>query len=240
MDISCKTDVGKKRVHNEDSLIVDDKKNIFIVADGMGGHKSGEWASKMAVEVAYDYIVSTMKKDYKDKEISSLLRTALIKAHETIKLSEKLDFNFKGMGTTLVLMLIRENKAFICHVRDSRAYLISGHIRQITKDQTLGNYLMEHEHKNPEEIPLKAWHTITQAVGVSEKLNPELNCVELKTGDIIILCSDGLTDMLTDNEIEAIVKKHQKEHIKIMADILVKLANSKGGKDNVSVVVVRY
>jgi len=240
MDISCKTDVGKKRVHNEDSFIVDEKKNIFIVADGMGGHKSGELASKMAVEVAYDYILSNIKQDYGDKELSHLLRTALLKAHETIKLSEKLDFNFKGMGTTLVLMLIKENKAFICHVGDSRAYLIRNHIKQITKDQTLGNYLVEHEHKNPEDIPSKAWHTITQAVGVSDKLIPELNWLTLQTGDVLLLCSDGLTDMLNDREIEAIVQKHQKEHIKIMADILVKAANCKGGKDNVSVVIVRY
>lgn len=240
MKVSSKTDTGKRRDHNEDSIMFDDRRDIYLLADGMGGHKAGEMASKMAVEVAYDYLAAKTKKKISEKEIPDLLATALLKAHNAIKVSEKIDVEFKGMGTTLVIMIIKKDRAYICHVGDSRAYHIGDNIRQVTKDQTLGNHLIEHEKKRIEEIPNKAWHTLIQAVGVSRNIVPASNEVELKTGDVILLCSDGLTDMLTDKEIEDIIKKSRDSDFKDIADFLVEEANRKGGKDNISVILVKH
>ncbi len=240
MKESSKTDTGKKRDHNEDSIMVDDRRDIYLLADGMGGHKAGEMASKMAVEVAYEFLAASTKKDMDHKKIPGLLAEALIRAHDAIKVSEKIDFEFKGMGTTLVIMMVEGTKAYICHVGDSRAYHISSNIKQVTKDQTLGNHLIDNENKRPEEIPNKAWHTLIQAVGVSKNIVPASNAVELKTGDILLLCSDGLTDMLSDIEIEEIIKKCRDNDFKDTADLLVEKANSKGGRDNISVIAVQY
>ncbi|MCP4106220.1 MAG: serine/threonine-protein phosphatase [Desulfobacteraceae bacterium] len=240
MKESSRTDTGKRRDHNEDSIMIDDRRDIYLLADGMGGHKAGEMASKMAVEVAYEFLAANTKEDIDNKDIPSLLAEALLKAHNAIKVSEKIDLEFKGMGTTLVIMMLRGAKAYICHVGDSRAYHISSSIKQITKDQTLGNHLIDTENRRPEDIPNKAWHTLIQAVGVSKKIIPASNEVELQTGDIILLCSDGLTDMLSDAEIEEIIKDCRDNNFKETANLMVEEANRKGGKDNISVIAVQY
>ncbi len=246
MEIAESTDPGKKRSHNEDSLIVDERRGIFIVADGMGGHLSGEIASRMAVEVAYDYLsrkIDTKKIDASNidaKSIIRILKTALNKAHEAVKISSDGDMTLKGMGTTLVIMIIIDDNAFIAHAGDSRAYLIRDDIKQITTDHSLGNYLMRKKKLPRDKVPARAWHTITQAVGVSVMFKPQLKKISLESNDVLLLCSDGLTDMLQDEEIKNLVVNNREDDFEKIADLLVEAANRKGGRDNISVVLVKH
>lgn len=240
MKADYKTDTGKQRKHNEDSLIVDARRDIFIVADGMGGHRAGEMASRMAVEVVYDYLLASVDQTSGGKDTHDLLKTALFKAHEAIMASTINNLPLKGMGTTLVIMIIRGNRAYICHVGDSRAYLIRDGIRMLTKDQTVGDYVVRHKKMRLEEVPRKFWHTLTQAVGVTKKIVPASKDFELQPGDILLLCSDGLSDMISDEELLKIIQENRDENFDKTANILVDAANAKGGIDNISVVVVEY
>lgn len=240
MKVNYKTDVGKKRSQNEDSLVVDEKRGIYLLADGMGGHQAGEVASRMAVEVAYDFLLHTVGRDTSDEELPGILKEALFKAHEAIKLSTKIDMDYEGMGTTLIQLMVRKDKAFVCNTGDSRVYLIRDRIRQVTKDQTWGDYLVEHKNMEPEKIPAQSWHILTQAVGVTAKIRPELKRINLKDDDVLLMCSDGLTDMLTDKEIEEIVRRSRDDGFNKAAVELVDAANRKGGRDNISVVLVKY
>lgn len=233
-----KSDPGKKRTNNEDRFFVDKDQGIFLLADGMGGHQAGEVASNLAVEEAYAYLKDKISQTNDEKDISKLLAEALFQAHDAIKEKSKNDLNLMGMGTTLVEMVIKGEEAYICHVGDSRAYLLRNGIEQITRDQTVGDYLVEHNVMKREQVPHQKWHTLTQAVGVSESIVPEIKHVEFKTGDLLLLCSDGLTDMLSDEEIEEIVQKHRND-INKAADALIEEANHKGGRDNISVVLVK-
>jgi protein phosphatase len=175
-----------------------------------------------------------------DKEIAKLLVRALFSAHDAIKEKAKTDLNLMGMGTTLVEMVVKDGKAHICHIGDSRAYILREGIRQITRDHTVGDYLVEHNIMSREEVPPRKWHTLTQAVGLgSESLVPELNSADLEAGDYLLLCSDGLTDMLRDEEIEKVVRGCAGD-VNMAVDALVEEANSKGGRDNISVILVEY
>jgi len=238
MKIAYKTDVGKKREGNEDSLKVDEGNNLFLLADGMGGHQAGEVASEMAVKVAHAYIAQAVSEEENKDSISKTLSKALFKAHDAIIEKAKTDINLMGMGTTLVVLVIRDKKATICHVGDSRAYLLKDASEQITKDHTVGHYLVKQGIMTEEQVPPQKWHTLTQALGASSDLLPELHHVDLKEGDTLLLCSDGLTDMLADEEILKIVQKYN-DKVEKTVNSLIKAANRKGGRDNISVVLVR-
>ena len=142
-----------------------------------------------------------------------------------------------GMGTTLVVMLIRENQVFICHAGDSRAYMFRNKLERLTRDHTAGDYLVGYGIMKQEQVPERQWHTLTQAVGASDDLAPETKQLKLKPDDMLLLCSDGLTDMLVDMEIEEILKTSDGDPEKAV-DYLINAANDKGGRDNISVVVV--
>jgi protein phosphatase len=238
MKVAYKTDIGKKRTTNEDSIFVDESKNIFLIADGLGGHQAGEVASNMAVKESYSYLKRNLSKAENEEDISNLLIKSLMKAHNAIKAKSTTDINLIGMGTTLVEMLVKDSKAHICHIGDSRVYFLRDGIKQVTKDHTFDNYLAERKDKKMKQryLPL---HILTQAVGESETLVPELKQVKLKTGDILLLCSDGLTDMLSDKEIELTIQKHG-DNLPMAVDNLIKKANDKGGIDNISVILVKY
>ena len=151
------------------------------------------------------------------------LTEALFKAHDAIKEKAKTDLNLMGMGTTMIQVVVKGNTAHICHIGDSRAYLLQDGIMQITKDQTVGNYLVKHKIMGQEEVPPQKWHTLTQAVGVSENLVPDINRIDLRDRDFLLLCSDGLTDMLNEEEILDIVMKHRSKPDKAV-DTLIKKA----------------
>ena len=239
MKSAYKSDIGKKRTSNEDYLLADDQNGIFILADGIGGNNAGEMSSQIAVNESYLYLKDRVGQVESEKEIYKLLAEALFNAHNTVMEKSKTDLLLVGMGTTIVEMVIKDKKAYICQIGDSRVYLLRKEIKQITKDQTVGDYLVKHNIMPREKIPPQKWHTLTQAVGISRTIVPELYNIELKEDDILILCSDGLTGMLCDEEIGKIIIENQDNLINAL-DTLVTSANNKGGKDNISVILVRY
>jgi PPM family protein phosphatase len=238
MKTISKTDVGKVRTNNEDSILIDEKRGIFILADGMGGHNAGEVASKLAVDTAHDFLKDYIVKTKDDEEILRILDSAVVKAHEAIKEKAYSDINLRDMGTTIVVLVIKKKRAYLCHAGDSRAYLLRDSLEQLTKDHTMGEYLVDKKIMPREQVPLQQWHTLTQAVGVGNAPAADKKYVDIKKGDLLLVCSDGLTDMLTDEEITAILKKDN-NNINDLADSLVAEANDRGGRDNISVVLVQ-
>lgn len=238
MRVSHKTDVGKKREGNEDAILVNEEMNVFLLADGMGGHQAGEVASRMAVEEAHAYIAQALGEKENPDRLSKILSKAFFKAHDAILEKAKSDLALTGMGTTLVVLATKDNQGFICHAGDSRAYLLRDAIEQVTEDHTVGTYLVKQGIMTREKVPPQKWHTLTQALGASPDLVPEVHQIDLREGDTLLLCSDGLTDMLSDEEILKIVQKCN-GNVEKAANGLVKAANKKGGRDNISVVLVR-
>lgn len=240
MQSAYRTDPGRRRKENEDSVMMDLRKNIFIVADGMGGYRAGEMASRMAVEVAYDHLSRSIPADADMDRVGKEMSAAILKVHETIRFSTQNNPALLGMGTTLVMLMVRKNRACICHSGDSRGYIVRETLRQVTRDHTWGNHLMETEGQSPDEIPEKAWHALTQAVGVSEVIAPEITQLTLAPEDVILLCTDGLTDMLSDSEIADILLPRRRDLLEKVVAQLVDAANDRGGRDNISVLLARY
>jgi len=228
---------GLIRQSNEDFILTDDTLGIYLLADGMGGHNAGEVASEIAVKVAHTYLAARLSCG-SDKKIPTLLSKAMHAAHKAIKTKARSDLSMMGMGTTLVEVIIRGIKAFICHTGDSRAYHYHDALRRITRDHTVGDYMLESKTLPRERIPEKQWHTLTQAVGVGAPPVHDFQQMDIFSGDLLLLCSDGLTDMLTDEEIETIIK-NEDLNIDGITKNLIEAANIKGGRDNISVVLVR-
>ena len=228
---------GQVRQNNEDFILVDDDLGIYLLADGMGGHNAGEVASALAVKTAHAYLVERLL-SVSENEIPDILFEATKAAHAAINAKAKTDLSLMGMGTTLVEVVVRNNKAVICHAGDSRAYLYRNTLQRLTRDHTMGDHLLENNVLPRERIPEKQWHTLTQAVGIGDPPMPDIKQIELASGDMLLLCSDGLTDMFTDMEIGALIAGGNSD-LKNITQGLVDAANSKGGVDNISVVVVR-
>jgi len=243
---------GLVRQGNEDFIHVDDDLGIYLLADGMGGHNAGEVASELAVKTAHAYLAERIASASPD-EIPDILSEAMKAAHVAVNAKAKTDFSLMGMGTTLVEIIVRNDKAFICHAGDSRAYLYHNTLQRLTRDHTMGDQLLENNILPRERIPEKQWHTLTQAVGVGDLPIPDMKQIELVSGDMLLLCSDGFTDMLTDAEIGALIAggadastpyprqrgTSGNSDLKNIAQGLVDAANNKGGRDNISVVLVR-
>lgn len=239
MKIGYKSDVGKVRKNNEDSLLVDERQGIFIVADGLGGHQGGGVASHMAVEIVGDFLKDKIPSCDKKEDFYKLLMEAIFIANERIKLQAARDINLKGMGTTIVIALLHNDTLYISHVGDSRAYLIrQGNIKQLTEDHSVAVQMVKAGMITAEEARthhLK--HMITQALGISEYLAPGFEMLNLEKGDYILLCTDGLTDMLTDQEILSSIIGCNGEPEK-GCELLINEANKKGGKDNITVILL--
>ena len=232
------TDVGRKRQLNEDYVCarteeVGNLSNFFIVADGMGGHKAGDRASKETVEMMLEKISTVKETDPK-----VILQEALNVANRKVFLDASASEDLEGRGTTVVAATILDGKLLAMNVGDSRLYLISdGEIRQITMDHSLveemvrkGILAKEKARNHPKK------NIITRAVGVAPTVEPDFFEVDLKAGDRILMCSDGLSNMLEDEELQKIVDSVGSLEDK--AKFLVDAANVNGGKDNVSVILI--
>lgn len=231
------TDVGRKRQMNQDCVFssetpIGNLPNLFIVADGMGGHKAGDYASKCTVETMKEVALRSFEKDP-----AVILRDAIEEANERIFVKAGEEEAYEGMGTTVVAATILGKNLQIANVGDSRLYIINEEIKQITKDHSLveemvrmGGIDREAARNHPDK------NIITRAVGVSEQVLVDFFTVELTKQDTILLCSDGLTNMLDDEEILMIVRG-QRDVVE-KAQQLVRMANERGGRDNISVVVV--
>ena len=233
-EVAAKTDVGKLRSKNEDAFHVDAERGLFIVADGLGGHLGGEVASRLAVEEIVSYITERDRDDVDEH----LLRNAVISANEKIYRRSREDLSLLGMGTTVVVAFIEKRTLWMAHVGDSRAYILSeSGLALLTEDHTLlyeamkqGATHEEHQIKHVYRGPL------SRAVGVERSVTVDTR--EYEFGDEgLLLCTDGLTDMLLDNEIEEVLRTDAAPPE--ACDSLIRMANEKGGIDNITVIVVR-
>ena len=231
------TDTGIIRETNQDYLFASEKSvgnlpNLFIVADGMGGHRAGDYASRHTVE----RIVASITRSEEEKPIS-ILKEAIDKANELLIAESKRDETKSGMGTTLVIASIFDNIMYVANVGDSRLYICGQSIRQITRDHSLVNEMIlmgeisEQEAKNHPDK-----NVITRAIGVKEHVEADYFEVELTNDELILLCTDGLTNMVSDDEIQKILVND--EILENKAEKLIKRAHKNGGSDNITVMII--
>jgi len=242
------TDIGKRRANNEDAIFAAD--NLFVVCDGMGGHKAGEIASRLAIEEISGFV----KRAEEDAEITwpfgfdgalsgdaNRLRTAIRLANRAIWSKAASAEAYSGMGTTVVAMIISPTRPMITYasVGDSRIYLVrSGAIRQLTRDDSWANLSWGPEAVN-EMARAAMQHVLTKALGTQDEVDFEIESRDLRDGDILFLCSDGMTNMVSDERILSVVSSYDPD-VTGACQTLVAEANRRGGRDNLSVIVVRY
>lgn len=239
------TDVGKKREKNEDSLLVNADLGLFMVADGMGGHLGGEFASRIAVKTVEETVRQLL--DDPDATISTdvvfdrsdpgeVLKYSIRTASQRIFEEAARNPNLRGMGTTAVSLLVRDGKGFIAHVGDSRAYLVrDGGISQLTADHSLVAEQLRAGFITPEELRHhKFKNIITRSVGFQNDVEIDLLIRDLEVGDRFLLCSDGLSNMVEDPDLQKIVSRNQPKEA---CQKLIELANKRGGDDNVTVII---
>ncbi len=222
-----RTDVGRGRPENEDSILVDDAHGLYAVADGMGGHRAGEVASATAVETLQSAFLEGRPID-----------RAIEEANAAVFAKAAGDAALRGMGTTLTAVAVDGGTAVLGHVGDSRAYLLrDGAVTQVTDDHSLVEQLVREGRLSPEEAqnhPQRA--IITRALGVDAEVQVDTYRVDLRPGDRLVICSDGLTNMLSDDTIGATLRRHADPQQ--AADTLVDMANQAGGDDNITVVIL--
>lgn len=232
------TDIGRKRELNEDYIYTSGQPigalpNLFIVADGMGGHKAGDYASMHTV----DRFVEVIRELGEEHGVQDAINEAVTAANAYIYQRSRENSNLSGMGTTLVLASCIGNEAIVANIGDSRLYLVNDAMTQITRDHslveemvTLGGIDREMARNHPDK------NIITRAVGVKEEVAADFFEVDLTKGDKLLLCSDGLTNMLRDEEIHQIIQENKE--LEQAAKALVDAANENGGRDNIAVVLV--
>ena len=232
------TDIGKRREMNQDYVFtsetaVGNLPNLFLVADGMGGHKAGEYASRFTV----DTIVESVKAS-RETEPVAIMKEAVTKANELLIEEARADEKKSGMGTTIVVATILGKKLYVANVGDSRLYLVNREISQITRDHSLVEEMVrlgEMDKAEAKDHPDK--NVITRAIGAIPDVVIDFFEVELEEEDTVLMCSDGLTNMIEDEDIKKIILTQR--DIAEKAEKLVMTANENGGKDNITVVVIK-
>lgn len=240
MQIFSRIDIGKMRRSNQDAYFADtlsDGSVLAVVCDGMGGANAGNVASEKAVELIKKYVQNSYRKSMDSGSILNMLSGAVQSANIRIYDMSIKDEALSGMGTTTDVVLVRDNTAHICHVGDSRCYRIYNKgISQITRDHSMVQSLVESGKLTPEEAkvhPRK--NVITRALGAEEDVVPDIYELSLDEGDMLMLCTDGLTNFM---ETKDILKVFRNNDISQVADILIDTANENGGGDNITVVIV--
>ena len=233
-----KTDVGIKRTMNQDSLFCSDSpvgsfRNLFIVADGMGGHKAGDRASRLCIENMVAQV-----RESASKTPVTIFEEAITYANRAVYESAKEDIEFEGMGTTMVACTLQEDTLYVANIGDSRLYLLRDELQQITTDHSLveemvkiGNITESEARVHPQK------NIITRALGIDEMVQADYFELQVREGDVILLCSDGLTNMVEDEEIEYII--HHAGSLEEAGDQLIDQANYNGGSDNITAVLVQ-
>jgi len=232
------TDVGKKRADNEDSFLLLSDKHLYIVSDGMGGHNAGDVASAHAVAALESFLIDKNLSVMMPDEIRKTLMDAVMSAHKTVLDLSRTKTEYSNMGCTLVLAFIHNNTLYTCHAGDSRAYVINHEeIVHVTTDHSVVMELVVLGKMTKEAARLSPMkNQITQALGLPHYFDPEYNRWELKKGDTVLLCTDGLWDMLSDAQIHELIilNNSAKEICKKLIDS----ANHEGGYDNITAVVI--
>lgn len=240
------TDVGKKRKNNEDSLFLSDKQKLYVVADGMGGHQAGEVASSLVVETLWEY----MKRFAEGEDVEELeayddalsleanrLLSGIRLANQSVYQAAQSKPAYKGMGSTVSSAYFTKNTLITANVGDSPIYLIhNGKIEMLSVPHTV---MAEQEAMDPEnakQLGQEFRHMLTRAMGVRESVDADISEIQCFKGDRLVICSDGLSEKVTKDEIHEIVKKERSDKA---CRKLVDLANERGGDDNITVIVLR-
>jgi PPM family protein phosphatase len=241
------TDIGLVRKQNQDAFSLDNTFGLWMVADGMGGSAGGEVASQIAVEtiahVVRTQLASEPSQDVQPDRFESILHQALETANQAIRQKAAQTTHLRGMGTTIVVVAITRistgYQAVVAHVGDSRAYLFRHRtLSLLTKDHSLVEERLALHLITPEQVrthPLR--HVLTKALGIEPQVSPTIHTFPLESSDLILLCSDGLTKMLTDQDIHTLVVQEGR-HFQSLVQSLVTTANRFGGEDNTTVVVI--
>jgi PPM family protein phosphatase len=249
IEVAGQTDVGRKRSHNEDNFAIYSEFGLYVVADGMGGHASGEVASQMAVETLRDFFFNTSddpertwpykmdrSKGYEENRLITGVKLSNLRIYETAQKNSKQ----RGMGTTICALFAVEDGIYVAHVGDSRAYRIrSGKIEQLTEDHSLLNDYKKMKKLTPEEIenfPHK--NVIVRALGMKETVKVDTRFEVPEPGDTLLLCSDGLCGPVTDEQMLDVVTKTP--DLPSATRALIDAANANGGPDNITCVLARW
>ena len=239
MKIFSKTDKGKVRADNQDAFFagrISDSAVFAVVCDGMGGANAGSVASENAVRHISEYIIKSYRNEMSADELETLVRNAVISANIELYDMSVNDPLLLGMGTTAVIALVKDGETVIANVGDSRIYLVNEEIRQLTRDHSVVQSLIESGKITPEDAkvhPRK--NVITRAIAAEENVTPDSAVIKLNYGDSLLLCTDGLSNYLDDGDILNIFKNTD---ISAVPEALIARANSNGGGDNITVVTL--
>ncbi|NDY91025.1 Stp1/IreP family PP2C-type Ser/Thr phosphatase [Ideonella sp. TBM-1] len=235
-------DPGRARRNNEDAVLVDESLALCLLADGMGGYNAGEVASDMAIREARDEFarwVASGQVSSSEGEVRRALVASARRANRSVYAAAQRTPEYAGMGTTLVQALFGVDRMWVGHVGDSRAYRFrQNKLEQITRDHSLLQEQIDAGLITPEEAKFSAHRNlVTKAVGVEPEIDPEVHGHDLRVGDLILMCSDGLSDMVPDAQIADILRLHPT--LPAMGKALIDAANAAGGRDNISVVLAK-
>jgi serine/threonine protein phosphatase PrpC len=242
LEFASLTDTGRARSNNEDAVKVDGALGLAVLADGMGGYNAGEIASDMAVNAVQADLASWFQRTsgpYGDADLRGALVHSAQAANHAVFHAANSRPEYAGMGTTLVTALFAEQRVWVGHIGDSRAYrLRGGQLSQVSRDHSLLQEQIDAGLLTPEEASYSMHRNlVTRAVGVEPDVELELHPHDLRAGDVVLLCSDGLSDMLPDLQIAQVMRAH--EALEAMAQALVDAANAAGGRDNIAVILIR-
>ncbi len=232
------TDVGIRRSMNQDFIYaqtgpVGSLENVFLLADGMGGHNAGDYASRFAVEE----LVSFFGQKFPEKDVHGILKEGIRRVNQELYGQACRNKELYGMGSTLVAATIRGTVLYVANVGDSRLYLLRDELQQITKDHSYVEELVAMgKLKRGSRDYQKKKNIITRAMGAGEQVEPDLFALKIKKGDVILMCSDGLSNMVDEFEMEYIIRTE--DGLEEKARCLVEAANRNGGKDNISVILI--
>lgn len=236
------TDIGKTRAINQDYIFISDEKigaldNLYIVADGIGGHNSGEIASQKSIEYFINYIQET---EMEDDDVLDLMMSALMYSNENIYNLSKQNKNYENMGTTFLATTIKDDKIFIVHIGDSRLYGIRNNkIVRMTTDHTYAMDLFKAGIISKEEAEVaKEASILTRALGTNIQIEADALFCDIFQDDIFIMCSDGLNTMISDEQIKEIAE-HTQLTTEQKIQNLIDLANENGGKDNIAIIIIQ-
>lgn len=236
------SDVGLSREHNEDSISWDIELGLIMLADGMGGHNAGEIASELAVTAIRDALLDVLTPDMLETQLikcDEALREAVVYANEEIHEQSNRRIECAGMGTTVVITLFHDDKVTYAHVGDSRIYrLRHGEYQQLTQDHSLVQEMIDNGYLSQEEAMISSSRNlITRALGIAPEVEVDVSTEVLDIDDVYLLCSDGLSDLLSEQDMARILIE-QRDRLGEAAQHLVDLANERGGTDNISVILV--
>ena len=238
MKASARTDIGNKRSMNQDSLYCSDNpvgsfQNLYIVADGMGGHKAGDHASKLCVETMVSIIENSIH-----KTPVTIFEEAVSAANDIVYNKSKENIELEGMGTTMVACTLQGDTLYVANIGDSRLYLIDDSIKQITSDHSLVEEMVKKGNITESEArihPRK--NIITRALGIDGKVRADYFEIKVKESDMILMCSDGLSNMIEDDDMEYIIR--HSSTIDTAVENLIAKANENGGNDNITVILAQ-